>query len=133
MHAPTDGGQSRDQKENVADRNGVTLSGLLNVLDGFYAPTNVLFMMTTNRMETLDEALLRPGRIDYKLYLGKAGDRQKIELYCRFFPDVAQFEAEAFVEANRSAETMAEFQGLLLGLEREQGSWLDGAVLPVLR
>jgi hypothetical protein len=62
------------------DRNGVTLSGLLNVLDGFYAPTNVLFMMTTNRIESLDEALLRPGRIDYKLYLGKASARQKIEL-----------------------------------------------------
>jgi mitochondrial chaperone BCS1 len=59
-----DGMQSHDEKENVADRNGVTLSGLLNVLDGFYAPTNVLFMMTTNRIETLDEALLRPGRID---------------------------------------------------------------------
>src|SRR2546428_6391644 len=63
--------QTLDDKENVADRNGVTLSGLLNVLDGSYAPTNVLFMMTTNRVETLDEALLRPGRIDYKLSLGK--------------------------------------------------------------
>jgi len=114
-----DGAQSRNEKDNV-DRNGVTLSGLLNVLDGFYAPTNVLFMMTTNRIETLDEALLRPSRIDYRLYLGKASDRQKIELYRRFFPEVSEFEAEAFVETCRSAETMAEFQGLLLGLEQEQ-------------
>jgi chaperone BCS1 len=118
----SEGTQARDEEENVAARNGVTLSGLLNVLDGFYAPTNVLFMMTTNRIETLDEALLRPGRIDYKLYLGKAGDRQKIELYRRFFPEVSEFEAEAFLEANRSAETMAEFQGLLLGLEHERTS-----------
>ena len=116
-----DGAQSRDEKDNV-DRNGVTLSGLLNVLDGFYAPTNVLFMMTTNRIETLDEALLRPSRIDYRLYLGKASDRQKIELYRRFFPEVSEIEAEAFVETCRSEETMAEFQGLLLGLEQEQGS-----------
>jgi len=122
-NACTNGGaQPRSEKETVAGVNGVTLSGLLNVLDGFYAPTNVLFMMTTNRIETLDEALLRPGRIDYKLYLGKASDRQKIELYRRFFPEVSEFEAEEFVETYRSAETMAEFQGLLLGLEQERAS-----------
>jgi chaperone BCS1 len=111
------GTQGRDEKETVAERNGVTLSGLLNALDGFYAPTNVLFMMTTNRVETLDDALLRPGRIDYKLYLGKATDRQKIELYRRFFPEASEFEARVFVENTGSAETMAEFQGVLLGLE----------------
>jgi chaperone BCS1 len=107
-------------KETVVERNGVTLSGLLNALDGFYAPTNVLFMMTTNRIETLDEALLRPGRIDYKLYLGKATDRQKIELYRRFFPQASEFEARAFVEGS-SAETMAEFQGILLAMESHAG------------
>jgi chaperone BCS1 len=78
-------------------------------------------MMTTNRIEALDEALLRPGRIDYKLYLGKATDRQKIELYRRFFPEASEFEARAFVESTGSAETMAEFQGLLLGLDGHTG------------
>jgi chaperone BCS1 len=115
------GARERDDKETVAARNGVTLSGLLNALDGFYAPTNVLFMMTTNRIETLDEALLRPGRIDYKLYLGKATDRQKVELYCRFFPEASEFEGRAFVEGAGSAETMAEFQGVLLGLDSPTG------------
>jgi chaperone BCS1 len=111
------GTQARDEKETVAERNGVTLSGLLNALDGFYAPTNVLFMMTTNRIETLDEALLRPGRIDYKLYLGKATERQKVELYRRFFPEASEFEAREFVETEGMAETMAEFQGVLLAME----------------
>jgi mitochondrial chaperone BCS1 len=105
-------------KENVSAQNGITLSGLLNVLDGFYAPTGVLFVMTTNHVEKLDQALLRPGRIDYKLYLGKASDHQKVELYRRFFPDSPEVEARGFVEASRSAETMAEFQGLLLALEQ---------------
>ncbi len=109
-------------KENVSTQNGVTLSGLLNVLDGFYAPTGVLFVMTTNHVEKLDPALLRPGRIDYKLCLGKASDHQKVELYHRFFPDSSDVEAWEFVEASRSAETMAEFQGLLLALEQgEEG------------
>jgi len=117
-------------KENAPLQNGVTLSGLLNVLDGFYAPTGVLFVMTTNHVEKLDEALLRPGRIDYKLYLGKASDRQKVELYRRFFPESSEGEAWEFVEASRSAETMAEFQGRLL--ELEQGSRHERDEVPML-
>ena len=118
------GGQKREsasspdnpdgKKESIS--NGVTFSGLLNVLDGFFAPTGVLFMMTTNHIETLDSALLRPGRIDYKLYLGKASEAQKVDLYLRFFLDASESEAREFVRSCGSAETMAEFQGLLLGL-----------------
>jgi mitochondrial chaperone BCS1 len=104
-------------KEN-ASTNGVTLSGLLNVLDGFHAPNGVLFVMTTNHVEKLDPALLRPGRIDYELFLGKASDQQKVELYRRFFGDASEREAREFVEASRSAETMAEFQGLLLAVQQ---------------
>ena len=71
---------------DASDKLGVTLSGLLDVVDGFHAPENVLFIMTTNKIETLDDAFLRPGRIDYRLYLGKAAEAQKVELYRRFFP-----------------------------------------------
>jgi len=98
------------------DRLGVTLSGLLNVLDGFSAPENMLFVMTTNKIDVLDRALLRPGRIDYKLFFGDALQEQKIELYRRFFPYASESEARWFVETHESAETMAEFQGLLLDL-----------------
>ncbi|HLJ85418.1 MAG TPA: AAA family ATPase [Candidatus Angelobacter sp.] len=105
-------------KENLSTQSGVTLSGLLNVLDGFYAPTGVLFVMTTNHVEKLDAALLRPGRIDYRLYLGKASQRQKLELYRRFFPEAPELDGHQFVEASASAETMAEFQGLLLSADR---------------
>jgi chaperone BCS1 len=118
---PGNGGEKIDP----ADRFGVTLSGLLNVLDGFNAPENVLFVMTTNRIETLDAALLRPGRIDYKLFMGQAAKSQKVELYRKFFPEASEAEAREFVEVQYSAETMAEFQGLLLGLEQHP----DGAEL----
>lgn len=104
-------------KNDAADRLGVTLSGLLNVLDGLHAPENVFFVMTTNRIEALDPALLRPGRIDYKLFLGKAADSQKIELYRRFFPEATENQAREFAQVHFT-ETMAEFQGLLLALEQ---------------
>ena len=106
-----------EKKEDALERLGVTLSGLLNVLDGFFAPENVLFVMTTNRMESLDPALLRPGRIDYRLYMGRASDRQKVQLYRRFFVNASELEASEFVESS-PAETMAEFQGLLLAFEQ---------------
>jgi len=96
---------------------GVTLSGLLNVLDGFHAPDNVIYMMTTNKVEQLDPALLRPARIDYRLYLGEAAEAQRMQLYRRFFPDATEAEARAFAQAH-CAETMAEFQGLLLAIEQ---------------
>jgi chaperone BCS1 len=110
---------TREEKSEVPQL-GVTLSGLLNVLDGFNTPENVLFVMTSNHVEGLDPALLRPGRIDYKLYMGPASEQQKVELYRRFFPLASEIYAELFVEAHRSVETMAEFQGLLLRMEQDE-------------
>jgi chaperone BCS1 len=49
------------EKSDVADCFGVTLSGLLNVLGGVHAPENVTYVMTTNKVEALDPALLRRG------------------------------------------------------------------------
>ena len=95
----------------------VTLSGLLNVLDGFHAPENVVYVMTTNKVEGLDPALLRPGRIDYRLFMGEAVESQRIELYRRFFPEATEGEAREFGQAN-CTKAMAEFQGLLLALEQ---------------
>lgn len=113
-------GVKKETTENARteDKLGVSLSGLLNVLDGFSAPDNVLYVMTTNDISALDAALLRPGRIDYKLYLGEACETQKVELYRRFFPMAAEDDARDFAQAHW-AETMAEFQGLLLALESE--------------
>ncbi|KAG7360684.1 cell division protein FtsH [Nitzschia inconspicua] len=48
----------------------LSLSGLLNVLDGVVDTPGRIVIMTTNHPEMLDPALIRPGRVDKKLVLG---------------------------------------------------------------
>ena len=47
--------------------NNIGLASVLNTIDGIGAPTNTIFIFTTNHVEKLDPALIRPGRIDLKL------------------------------------------------------------------
>jgi len=91
----------------------LTLSGLLNALDGMQTPQGVQFFMTTNHADTLDTALLRPGRTDMRIHLGPATDWQKVQLYMRFFPEDTGVEALNFV-MNTKASSMADFQEALM-------------------
>ncbi|EDW42822.1 GM26216 [Drosophila sechellia] len=50
---------------------------LLNQMDGFDETTNIKVIMATNRADTLDPALLRPGRLDRKIELPLPDRRQK--------------------------------------------------------
>ncbi len=47
------------------------LSCLLNMLDGIHECSGRIIIMTTNKLEVLDKALIRPGRIDIKLHFKK--------------------------------------------------------------
>lgn len=68
-----------DTYHGATDRendSGVTMQGLLNALDGFISPHGVITIMTTNRLEVLDPAIIRPGRVDLLEELNELDDYQ---------------------------------------------------------
>mmetsp|Transcript_68128 Transcript_68128/g.204087 ORF Transcript_68128/g.204087 Transcript_68128/m.204087 type:complete len:478 (-) Transcript_68128:229-1662(-) len=74
----------------------VTFSGLLNALDGVAAGEERVLFMTTNHLERLDPALIRPGRVDVIHHIGPATPSQTRRMFLKFFPDEPGA-ADAFV------------------------------------
>lgn len=64
---------------------GVTLSGLLNALDGIATPHGLLTVLTTNTPDLLDAAVVRPGRVDLIEHLGFADRDQVSRLLSRWY------------------------------------------------
>src|SRR5699024_11074140 len=56
--------RSKADSAQRVSMSGVTLSTLLNVIDGVIAPEGRILIMTTNHIDKIDPALTRPGRVD---------------------------------------------------------------------
>lgn len=74
-----------EMNNNEKKTSGITLSGLLNALDGINSCHGRRLIMTTNHPEVLDEALLRPGRCDQKYKFDYCSKSQIKELFQMFF------------------------------------------------
>ena len=75
-------GKARSGKSN--DERESTLNELLTQMDGFEGDSGVIVIAATNKIEVLDDALLRAGRFDRRVHVGlpNIDDRKKIlELY----------------------------------------------------
>merc|ERR1719342_386187 len=88
---------SRDASTSLRSAHGglsqVTLTGLLNALDGVVASEARLTFLTTNYPDRLDPALIRPGRVDVKQLIGWCSKQQVEKLFIKFFPDVSEEDA----------------------------------------
>lgn len=58
----------------------MTFSGLLNCLDGVASTEARILFMTTNYLNRLDPALVRPGRVDVKEYIGMHWSSKRLEI-----------------------------------------------------
>jgi ATP-dependent 26S proteasome regulatory subunit len=78
--------QSREEKEKEEFSNEkLTLSCLLNLLDGVLEAPGRIVVMTTNYIEKLDSALIRPGRIDLICEFKKCTNQSIIEFIEMFY------------------------------------------------
>ncbi len=99
----------------------VTFSGLLNALDGVASAEERIIFLTTNHVERLDEALIRPGRVDMSVRLGEATEYQIEQLWDRFYSefDASGVAKQRFMARIRQldlidAVSTAALQGLFL-------------------
>lgn len=63
----------------------LNLAGLLNVLDGVVDTPGRIVIMTTNHPEKLDPALIRPGRINKKIYMGRLRLSEALSMLRHYF------------------------------------------------
>lgn len=106
----------RGQSAESGFQSSVTFSGLLNALDGVTSSEETITFMTTNHPEKLDPAIMRPGRIDYKVFIGNATLYQVEKMFLKFYPGEEEL-CKRFVDSieklNISVST-AQLQGLFV-------------------
>lgn len=87
----------RAQSDQQGYQSMITFSGLLNALDGVASAEERIIFLTTNHIEKLDPALIRPGRVDMKVQLGDATESQIRGMFSRFYQDKPEL-VNAFLE-----------------------------------
>ena len=100
-------GKSRGEFRN--DEREATLNQLLTEMDGFEESEGVIIIAATNKIEMLDEALLRAGRFDRRIHISlpDLSDRIKIlELYLKNKPNMVNIEEVAHMTVGFNAAAL---------------------------
>ena len=89
IDAFTNSTQSREDKDNKTDisimEDQLTLGGILMGIDGPFTNEGHILIMTTNHIDKIDPALLRPGRVDKKIRMGEISKEKCVEMVENLF------------------------------------------------
>lgn len=111
------------------DDSGVTLSGLLNALDGITTPHGLLTVLTTNTPDVLDRAIVRPGRVDLVEHFGYADTDQVGRLLARWYDlpalDLAEVYSISPAEVIEACKRNDESVAALADIRRQSASAAD--------
>ena len=87
-----------------------TLTELLVQLDGGHSNDGILFIAATNRKDMLDEAFLRPGRIDFSFHVPLPDTKGRREIIAIHAKDKS-FDKDALAQLDELAESTSGFSG----------------------
>jgi len=97
-----------DNKPDLAEMiGGLTLSGLLNAIDGIVASDGRILIATTNNLEKLDSALIRKGRFNLTVNIGYLTEPCFREFFSTFYPNFPIPPSTVFREEMSPAELQA--------------------------
>jgi len=68
------------RNDAASEERDQTLNALLSEMSGFRASEGIIVLAATNRIETLDPALIRPGRFDRHIEVGLPGLNERLEI-----------------------------------------------------
>jgi SpoVK/Ycf46/Vps4 family AAA+-type ATPase len=77
-----------DEINKMEAKEKLTLSFILNLLDGILETPGRILIMTTNHPEKLDKALIRPGRIDLNIQFTKANKEMVKDMFKHFYDTI---------------------------------------------
>ena len=102
-----------DELRPKSQRNGrhaglLTFSGLLNALDGVAGQEGKIVVMTTNCLDTLDDALVRPGRVDLRARFHYASRSAVQGVFCNFYSAAGLVKSELLKASSLFAGNCAE-------------------------
>ena len=98
------------RKQNGGEEGEKTLTELLVQLDGGHSNEGILFVAATNRKDMLDEAFLRPGRIDFSFQIplpDTTGRKEIIEIHAKG----KQLSLDVLASLDKLAESTSGFSG----------------------
>ena len=98
------------KKSNELSNNN--LSYLRNIFDGLHECSGRIIIMTTNKPKFLDEALIRPGRIDIKIELGNISKKDVYKTLQNFWKDELDLEETDIRDEYDNTKTPAEIINL---------------------
>jgi len=108
--------------------NRLTFSGLLNAIDGVTSTEGRIVFMTTNYLDRLDPALIRPGRVDCMEYIGPCTINQLTTMYNRFYPTESLEKAAKFASGVTELEvpvSAAQVQGYFMWYKKNPQEAID--------
>lgn len=70
------------------EKNRLNLSDVLQIFDGIFQPEKFAAVITTNRVDKLDDAFIRPGRITFNIHMGNITKHCACQMIKSYYPEM---------------------------------------------